>query len=114
MKLLDKKTAGDLVKLVIFMVVTTLATGVLVVTIGNISFGGSRDYKAEFADATGVVKGDDVRIAGVKVGTVKEVEIVDRTRALVDLHRRRTTPRSPRRPTRRSATATWSASATSP
>ena len=83
MKLLDKRTTGDLVKLVIFIVVTTLATGVLVLTIGNISFGGSRTYKAEFSDATGVVKGDDIRIAGVKVGTVKDVEISNRTRALV-------------------------------
>ena len=83
MKLLDKKTAGDLTKLLIFIVVTTVATGVLVVTIGNISFGGSKEYKAVFSDATGVVKGDDVRIAGVKVGTVKGVEITDRTRALV-------------------------------
>ena len=30
-----------------------------------------------------MVKGDDIRIAGVKVGTVKGVDIVDRTRALV-------------------------------
>jgi phospholipid/cholesterol/gamma-HCH transport system substrate-binding protein len=67
----------------IFMIVTTLATAVLVVTIGNISFSSSRDYKAVFADATGVVKGDDVRIAGVKVGTVTGVEITERTRALV-------------------------------
>jgi len=29
------------------------------------------------------VKGDDVRVAGVKVGTVKDVAITDRTRALV-------------------------------
>ena len=29
------------------------------------------------------MKGDDIRIAGVKVGTVKDVEIVDRTHALV-------------------------------
>ena len=65
------------------MVVTTLATSVLVVTIGNLDFGTSREYQAEFTDATGVVKGDDIRIAGVKVGTVKDVEIVDRTRALV-------------------------------
>ena len=53
------------------------------VTIGNVSFAGSNEYKAEFVDATGVVKGDDIRVAGVKVGTVKDVEIVDRTRALV-------------------------------
>ena len=83
MKALDKKTSADLVKLLIFMVVTTLATAVLVVTIGNISFSSSRDYKAVFADATGVVKGDDVRVAGVKVGSVTDVEIVERTRALV-------------------------------
>ena len=38
MSILDKKTRGDLVKLVIFIVVTTLATGVLVVLIGNLTF----------------------------------------------------------------------------
>ena len=83
MKMLDKRTAADLTKLLIFIVVTTLATGVLVITIGNLTFGGSKEYKAEFVDATGVVKGDDVRIAGVKVGTVKDIQIVDRTRAMV-------------------------------
>ena len=80
---LDKKTTNDLIKLVIFLLVTTLATSLLVITIGNISFSGTKEYKAQFADATGVVKGDDIRIAGVKVGTVKKVEIVDETRALV-------------------------------
>ena len=83
MKILDKRTASDLTKLLIFIVVTTMATGVLVITIGNLTFGGSKEYKAEFVDATGVVKGDDVRIAGVKVGTVKDIQIVDRTRAMV-------------------------------
>ena len=63
--------------------VTTLATSLLVITIGNISFEGTKEYKAQFVDATGVVKGDDIRIAGVKVGTVKKVEIVDETQALV-------------------------------
>ncbi len=41
-KLLDKRTTCDLTKLLIFIVVTTLATGVLVVTIGNLSFSGAR------------------------------------------------------------------------
>jgi phospholipid/cholesterol/gamma-HCH transport system substrate-binding protein len=81
--LLDKRTRADLVKLLVFVVVTTLATGLLVLTIGNISFGGTREFKAVFSDATGVNKGDDVRIAGVKVGTVRDVRIADRTRALV-------------------------------
>lgn len=83
MSLLDKRTAADAVRLVIFMVVTAIATGLLAVVIGNVNFGGTRQYKAVFSDATGVLKGDDIRIAGVKVGTVKEVDIVDRTRAQV-------------------------------
>lgn len=84
MKLLDKKTSADAVKLLIFILVTSLATGVLVVLIGNLTFQKSLDYKAVFSDATGVVKGDDVRIAGVKVGSVKDVEVVDGNRALVE------------------------------
>ncbi|RNL81055.1 MCE family protein [Nocardioides marmorisolisilvae] len=82
-RMLDKKTRGDLTKLVIFMVVTGLATMMLVVVIGNLSFERSRTYKAIFTDATGVVKGDDIRIAGVKVGSVKNVQIFDRTKAKV-------------------------------
>ncbi|GAA1796922.1 MCE family protein [Nocardioides hankookensis] len=83
MKLLDRRTTSDLVKLIIFVLVTTLATSVLVVLIGNISFSPKHEYRAVFVDATGVVKGDDIRIAGVKVGTVKSVDVVDRTRARV-------------------------------
>ncbi len=83
MKLLDAKTSADLVKLLVFIVVTTLATSLLVVMVGNLTFGASKAYKAEFVDATGVVKGDDVRVAGVKVGSVTDIEIVDRSRALV-------------------------------
>jgi phospholipid/cholesterol/gamma-HCH transport system substrate-binding protein len=74
---LDKKTTGDLVRLLIFMITTGLATGLLVITIGNLSFGATNTYKAEFADATGVVNGDDIRVAGVKVGTVEDIEIIE-------------------------------------
>jgi phospholipid/cholesterol/gamma-HCH transport system substrate-binding protein len=80
---LDAKTSVDLAKLMVFVLVTTLATGVLVVTIGNLTFGETRTYKAEFVNATGVVEGDDIRVAGVKVGVVEDIEIVDRTRALL-------------------------------
>jgi phospholipid/cholesterol/gamma-HCH transport system substrate-binding protein len=80
---LDKRTTRDLVKLLIFLLVTTLATSLLVITIGNISFEGTKEYKARFADATGVVKGDDIRIAGVKVGTVRDVDVVDENQAMV-------------------------------
>ncbi len=83
MSLLDRKTSADLVKLLVFMVVTVIATSALVMVIGNLGGGASRNFRADFVDATGVVKGDDVRIAGVKVGTVKDVEIVNRNRARV-------------------------------
>ncbi|MGH3333537.1 MAG: MCE family protein [Nocardioidaceae bacterium] len=83
MSLLDARTTSDAVKLMIFIVVTTVATSLLVVTIGNVSFSAKKEYKAVFSDATGVVKGDDIRIAGVKVGSVQDVEVFERTRALV-------------------------------
>jgi phospholipid/cholesterol/gamma-HCH transport system substrate-binding protein len=80
---LDARTAGDAVKLLIFIVVTTLATGVLAITIGNISFGKRVDYKAVFSDVTGLNEGDDVRIAGVPVGSVEDIAIHDREQAIV-------------------------------
>ena len=83
MKVLDARTASDATKLLVFIVVTTLATGLLVVAIGNLSFGEKEEYQAVFSDATGVVDGDDIRVAGVKVGSVQDVDIVDRTNALV-------------------------------
>ncbi len=96
MRILDKKTSGDAVRLIIFMVVTSLATGVLVVLIGNLTFQRSHDYKAVFSDVTGLTKGSDIRIAGVKVGSVKEIEVIDDDRALVafDVNRDATVTRS--------------------
>jgi len=83
MRILDAKTLSATLKLLIFMVVTTLATGVLVVTIGNIGFGATKDYEAVFSDVTGVNTGDDIRIAGVKVGTVEEIELENRDLARI-------------------------------
>lgn len=80
---LDARTTGDLVRLVIFMIVTSMLTAVLVVLIGNLTFGAANQYRAEFSDVTGVVEGDDVRVAGVKVGSVKNIEIIERDRARV-------------------------------
>jgi phospholipid/cholesterol/gamma-HCH transport system substrate-binding protein len=55
--------------------VTVLATGLLAATIGNLRFGGTTSYQALFTDATGLLKGDDVRIAGVRVGEVDGVAV---------------------------------------
>jgi phospholipid/cholesterol/gamma-HCH transport system substrate-binding protein len=82
-KLLDKKTSIDTVRLAIFVVVTTVATALLAVTIGNISFNATTKYKAVFTDAVGLNKGDDIRIAGVKVGQVDKIALSQDTLAMV-------------------------------
>ena len=83
MKLLDKASASAAVKLAIFLVVTTVATAMLAVTIGNLSFGAKDEYRAMFNDVTGVAKGDDVRVAGVRVGSVKKVEVKSGDKAVL-------------------------------
>ena len=77
------KTSASLVKLVIFMVVTSILTLFLAATIGNITLGGKKTYSALFGDVTGLLQGNDVRIAGVKVGQVDKIELADRTMAKV-------------------------------
>ncbi|HVV14322.1 MCE family protein [Amycolatopsis sp.] len=75
---------APLIKLTIFIVVTVLFTAVLGISIANINTSSTNTYSARFTDATLVLAGDDVRIAGVKVGQVKDVKIVDRRQAQID------------------------------
>ena len=65
--------AVTLTKSVVFAVVTVLATMALATTISNGSSSSGRTFTALFTDATSLNKGDDVRMAGVKIGTVQEV-----------------------------------------
>ncbi|GAA2796225.1 MCE family protein [Saccharopolyspora taberi] len=58
--------------------VTVLATTVLGVTIANVGMGDKVTYTARFTDATSLNPGDDVRMAGVRIGEVSEVEVADR------------------------------------
>jgi phospholipid/cholesterol/gamma-HCH transport system substrate-binding protein len=67
--------AAPLIKLVIFLVVTSVATYVLAATIANTNFGSTYTYHADFSDASGLQPGDDVRIAGVRVGTVSSISL---------------------------------------
>ncbi|HEY4568579.1 MAG TPA: MlaD family protein, partial [Kribbella sp.] len=83
MSLFDRKTTFDTVRLGIFVVVTTIATALLAVTIGNISFNPTTKYRAVFTDAVGLNQGDDIRIAGVKVGQVDKIQLYQDTLALV-------------------------------
>jgi phospholipid/cholesterol/gamma-HCH transport system substrate-binding protein len=77
------KTSASLIKLVVFMVVTSILTLFLAATIGNLTFGGKTTYKAMFSDVTGLLPGNDVRMAGVRVGQVKSIALADRKLARV-------------------------------
>ncbi|MEZ5210276.1 MULTISPECIES: MCE family protein [unclassified Gordonia (in: high G+C Gram-positive bacteria)] len=77
---------APLIKLIVFAVVTILATTVLALLIGNAGASGKDSYKAIFTDAAMLNPGDDVRIAGVRVGQVESVEIVDHNRAEVSFN----------------------------
>ena len=57
--------------------------------------GGGDHYRAAFSEAGGLIKGDDVRIAGVKVGKVEKVDLAG-DHVLVDF--RVTEPVSVRHP----------------
>jgi len=71
------------IKSVVFTVLTLLATGILASTITNSSSGEEQSYTAIFNDATSLNRGDDVRMAGVKVGTVQDVSVTDNRLAKV-------------------------------
>lgn len=75
--------ASPLIKLIVFAVVTILATGVLAATIASVGGSGGTKFHAVFSDVTSLNEGDDVRIAGVKVGQVDEIAIVNEREARV-------------------------------
>ncbi|MFG3297986.1 MCE family protein [Micromonospora chersina] len=76
------KTTPALVKLVVFAAVTLLATALLAQTLGAFPPDGAT-YRARFTDVTGLLAGDDVRIAGVRAGKVAGIRVVDDTTAEV-------------------------------
>ena len=80
-------TRSSLVKFIVFVVATLLATGTLAATIANTQFGDKATYRAVFEDVTGLAPGQEVRIAGVRVGEVKSIAVAsDRVHATVDFN----------------------------
>jgi phospholipid/cholesterol/gamma-HCH transport system substrate-binding protein len=77
-----RRIAWPLAKLLAFAAVTLVVTGLLAQSLGappvdSLWGGGAPSYHARFTDVTGVLPGDDVRIAGVKVGRVTRVRLAD-------------------------------------
>jgi phospholipid/cholesterol/gamma-HCH transport system substrate-binding protein len=71
--------AAPLTKLVVFGLVTVLASYVLISTITNAGYGEQVTYRAQFSDVAGLVEGDEIRIAGVRVGQVTGISLADQT-----------------------------------
>jgi phospholipid/cholesterol/gamma-HCH transport system substrate-binding protein len=75
---MTKSIAGPAIKGTVFAVVTVLTTTVLGLSIANTSVGETRTYRAQFTDVAGLSDGDDIRIAGVRVGQVTGIRVADR------------------------------------
>ena len=77
---LSKVAAG----LVVFLVVTAVATWLVYATLQRSVTGETTRYGAEFTDVFGLREGDDVRMAGVRVGRVMKVDLTEDSRANVE------------------------------
>ncbi len=89
-----KSLAGPVIKSLIFIVVTATVTAILGISIAHSGVSATVGYQAVFSDVTGLNVGDDVDIAGVRVGDVTSIGVYARDKALVgfDVQAGRTLP----------------------
>lgn len=74
---------STLVKFVVFATIAVMLFALLWTTMSNSVPGEKRTWTARFTAVAGLRTGDDVRVAGVKVGRVEEIKVVDNDQALV-------------------------------
>ena len=79
-----KSFRGPLIGLSLFMVVAMGLTWLVYATLRRDVIGATTPYSAVFTDVFGLRDGDDVRVAGVRVGRVQKVELQDSKLAKVD------------------------------
>ncbi|HEY4007095.1 MAG TPA: MCE family protein [Pseudonocardia sp.] len=68
---------SELVKLAIFLVVALALLTLLWSTLLNTTSAATKSYQADITDVSGLHTGDNVRIAGVRVGRVEDMNLVD-------------------------------------
>lgn len=79
------KVTGSAIKLGIVSLVLALITASIVVVFAQMRFNRTNTYSAEFKNASGLKNGQFVRAAGVEIGKVKAVRLIDGgQRVLVD------------------------------
>ncbi|MGV0685612.1 virulence factor Mce family protein [Mycolicibacterium thermoresistibile] len=71
------KITGTAIKLGAFSVVLLVFTALIVVVFGQVRFDRTTGYTAVFSSASGLRAGQFVRAAGVEVGKVSKVELID-------------------------------------
>jgi phospholipid/cholesterol/gamma-HCH transport system substrate-binding protein len=69
------RSTGTLIKFSIFGVIMAMLTAFLFVVFSESRTGATDGYSAVFADASRLETGDTVRIAGIRVGTVRDVSL---------------------------------------
>lgn len=69
------RSRGPLLGVVLFAVFAIVLTSMVAGTLSRGSLGSTRSYTALFTDASGLQTGDDVRIAGVRVGKVTSIDL---------------------------------------
>ena len=81
----NPKLRADLIKLIIFLVVSMTITVSVVATLLDLKLGQPQSgYHAIFTNATDLESGDVVRIAGVEVGKVSGVSVTSDNQAKID------------------------------
>jgi phospholipid/cholesterol/gamma-HCH transport system substrate-binding protein len=75
---------NTIIKFGTFAVVMALLTGLLFATFAQVRTGSTADYSAVFKDASRLASGDTVRVAGIRVGTVKDVKLLADRKIQVD------------------------------
>ena len=74
------RSLGTLLKFTTFAVVMVVLTAFLFVIFGQVRTGTTNGYSAVFTDASRLKAGNTVRVAGIRVGTVRDVSLqADRT-----------------------------------
>jgi len=81
-----------LIKFGIFAVIALVLGMLLFNTMINGVPHGTREFKADFTNVSGLSKGDDIRVAGVRVGKVKGISIIDGDHAQVTFELQNTQP----------------------
>lgn len=67
---------STLIKFGVFAVIMAVLTVFLFMTFAQVRTGSANDYSAVLANASRLKKGDTVRVAGIRVGTVNDVKLL--------------------------------------